>query len=69
VFSYGGEAFENLFDIRRNAVLIICKGCWSERTSEFLHGIENLEDVRRGKIKKQKKRRWRRSQKERPEAK
>jgi protein subunit release factor B len=34
-----------------------------------LHGIENLEDVRRGKIKKQKKRRWRRSQKERPEAK
>jgi hypothetical protein len=29
VFNYGGEAFENLFDIRRNAVLIICKGCWS----------------------------------------
>ena len=30
-----------------------------------LHGIQNAEDVRRDKIRKQKKRRWRRSQKER----
>jgi len=30
-----------------------------------LHGIQNAEDVRRDKIRKQKNRRWRRSQKER----
>jgi protein subunit release factor B len=32
---------------------------------EKLHGIQNVEDIRRDKIRKQKKRRWRRSQKER----
>ena len=153
VFYYGGGAFENLFDIKRNAILITSKVCWvrkkprsssmvsfavNEKKNEWLrermktlgiderdleekfvrsagkggqkvnktsscvflkhvptgievkfmkdrsqsinrflarrelvekiaklHGIQNAEDVRRDKIRKQKNRRWRRSQKER----
>ena len=38
VFCYGGGVFEHLFDIRRNAVLIIGKVCGSGKTSEFLDG-------------------------------